>query len=439
MTHALTELMARQSHPWRTQLTAEMHVRQFPVFEAPARLSQLVTLSGDGNGGADHAQAAALCQAYGVAVPDNDRYFHVALGGVAGGDLHFVWERHTEFATWTFIKSQRTTEFFQNPVAADLPASWLENFPGRIIRATQIELLDRAAPEPSVDQLKRYFNAADLVACDVMNGAARIWSDFRLHADGFGRLLIHDHGLTGGDTARLVQRLQELGNYRKVALMGLKPAQTYTPTVTELEIQLTNIAGQIAAETGDEKKLLHDLSALAAELARIAAETRYRMSATTAYAQLVTDRLRDIGVGRLPGYQTLFDFTDRRLTPAVRTCQSFTARLENLSLRANQATSLLRTRLDMALTQQNIALLASMDRRAHMQLRLQQTVEGLSVAAISYYVVGLLGYLAKAGERLGVHAPHDLVMGLGAPVVVLAVWYVIRKVRLSVERTRQES
>ncbi len=60
----------------------------------------------------------------------------------------------------------------------------------------------------------------------------------------------------------------------------------------------------------------------------------------------------------------------------------------------------------MALEAQNQTLLASMDRRARLQLRLQQTVEGLSVAAICYYVVGLaLGCAARAGGRPGCTSP----------------------------------
>ena len=156
----------------------------------------------------------------------------------------------------------------------------------------------------------------------------------------------------------------------------------------------------------EDDKLLDELTYLSAELARLVAETRYRMSATRAYAQLSSDRLASLRIGAVRGHQTLVDFTERRLTPAVRTCDSFSARLEDLSQRAAWTSELLRTRIDIALAKQNRDLLTSMDQRTHLQLRLQQTVEGLSVVAISYYLVALVGYLLGAVPGLR----HDWAM-----------------------------
>ena len=70
-----------------------------------------------------------------------------------------------------------------------------------------------------------------------------------------------------------------------------------------------------------------------------------------------------------------------------------------------------------------------MDRRAKLQLRLQQTVEGLSVAAIVYYVAGLLGYMAKAGKAGGLAVEPDLWVGLAIPVVALVVMWSLRRAR----------
>jgi uncharacterized membrane-anchored protein len=117
------------------------------------------------------------------------------------------------------------------------------------------------------------------------------------------------------------------------------------------------------------------------------------------------------------GYQTLADFTERRLAPAVRTCDSFSARLEDLSQRAAWTSELLRTRIDIALTKQNRDLLQSMDERARVQLRLQQTVEGLSVVAISYYLVALVGYLLSAVPGV----EHEIAVAVTVPVVVAIV------------------
>ena len=419
--------MTLKTHPLRRTLTEEMHVRVFPAFSAPSRLCQILTLSGEGDAEADRAHAETLCSLHGVTPSVSSRYFTVRFDGYL-----FVWERHTEFASWTFIEENVSGEPFSKSVLNHLPRGWLDDLPGEVLRGTRIEVLSRDVAEPDAEMLKRLFSPADLVVCDVTDGEARVWADFRLHDDGYGRLLVQDRELVGGDAARLIQRLQELGNYRKMSLLGLPLAQGETPRVTELEQQLAHLSKDIADSGDREEELLEALSDLSAELSTISAETRYRMNATRAYANLVADRLGELKVSRIPGYQTLIDFTDRRLTPAVRTCRSFSNRLDDLSERASWASNLLRTRISTALERQNSELLTTMNQRARMQLRLQETVEGLSVAAISYYAVGLIGYLAKAAKAQGLPVDPTQVTGVSVPVIIVVLWLILRRLRMRI-------
>jgi len=424
MPHALTGFLTGKNHPLRIALIDEMHVRRFPSFAAPMRMTQLVMYTGEQPVGEARRHAEVLCGRY-EKLPPKGKYFSVQLGA-----LQLVWEHHTEFSTYSFIKSGAFDDPFASPVLLELPHDWVESLPGQVLRATQVALIEAAAPEPSDALLATYFSAADLMSCSVHNGEARIWSDFKLNEDGLGRLLIRDQSLTGGgDTARLVQRLQELGNYRNMALLGLPVAQSLTPTLSALENRLAALVHEIAERSEDDARLHEDLSILSADLARVTTETRYRMTATRAYAQLVADRLRGLDVGRIPGYQTLNDFTERRLTPAVRTCESFSQRLEDLAQRASWASSLMRTRIETTLERQSTALLESMNRRTHLQLRLQQTVEGLSVLAISYYAIGILGYIAKPLSGSFPRLDGALMLGVAAPIVVAMVWYFVRRLR----------
>ena len=273
-----------------------------------------------------------------------------------------------------------------------------------------------------------HFATDDLIISDVAQGRARIWSDFRLHANGFGRLLIRDNGLAGAEPSQLIQRLQELGNYRKMALLGLPEAQRATPVVTALEQRLTNITARVAEKDADADSVLAQLSALSAELAQIVAHTRYRMSATHAYAELCFDRIRRLDMATVRGFRSLDDFTERRLLPAMRTCDAFTRRLEDLSQRTAWTSAMLRTRVDTALARRNRDLLASMDRRTGLQLRLQHTVEGLSVVAISYYALGLWHHLEAALERQGAHLPGWINIAL-LPATLVTVWLGVRQIR----------
>jgi uncharacterized membrane-anchored protein len=97
---------------------------------------------------------------------------------------------------------------------------------------------------------------------------------------------------------------------------------------------------------------------------------------------------------------------------------------------------MLHTRVDIVRERQNQQLLASMDRRARLQLRLQETVEGLSIAAITYYLVGLVGYAARGLSAAGWPLDAELVMGVSIPIVAVIAALGIRYVRRTIVRSQ---
>jgi uncharacterized membrane-anchored protein len=427
--------LGQGDHPQRLALTEEMHVRRFPCFAAPAQVLQIVLYTAGQTPETVRRHAESLCSELRLPAPAAGKYFTAELPGAG-----FVWEQHSEFSTYTLFRPGAFSAPFAGTLLDVVPRAWLAALPGKILRATQIALLAASEAEPSADWLAQFFAAEELVCCDVLGGEARIWSNFRLHEDGLGRLLIRDQSLVGNaDPARLVQRLQELGNYRNMALLGLPLAQKLTPTLSTMEQQLADLSQDVSARAEPDEKLLHRLTSLCADLAGLQASSSYRMSATKAYAQLVADRLASLQVRRVRGFQTLDDFTDRRLTPAVRTCASFTQRLEDLSQRASWASSLMRTRIETILEHQTRDLLVSMNRRAQVQLRLQQAVEGLSVVAIGYYAVGMLGYIAKSLNHYIAAIDPTVIMGAAAPIVVLGTWWLMRRVHRSLGASDERS
>ena len=82
----------------------------------------------------------------------------------------------------------------------------------------------------------------------------------------------------------------------------------------------------------------------------------------------------------------------------------------------------------------NSAILASLNKRAELQLRLQHAVEGFSIVAISYYLLGVLGYGLKALGKLGVPVEAELATGLALPLVVGAVWFAVRRAQRALHR-----
>ncbi|MGB9340128.1 MAG: DUF3422 family protein, partial [Polyangiales bacterium] len=193
---------------------------------------------------------------------------------------------------------------------------------------------------------------------------------------------------------------------------------------------------QELAEEQDEPgqhALLGRLSDLAARVERHRSDTTYRFAATNAYYDLVRERLGELGEEKIPGLQPVRLFIERRLAPGIRTCNAIRDRLEGLSARIGHASDLLRTRIELAIQGQNRELLTSLNRRSEVQLRLQQAVEGISVVAITYYLMGLLGYIYEGLAYTGLALNKKIGFAIAVPLIMLVVWRVIHAVKRRVQ------
>jgi uncharacterized membrane-anchored protein len=348
---------------------------------------------------------------------------------VQGAILRF--ERHSEFCTysWEFDAAAGADDAPFRPAAREFgKLMQLLPQPGPLMVQVDLHMVRSARV---TDNLEAVFGVANLAASQVEDNTAILATDFRTDTDGYVRLLILDEGLTPARAGALVQRALEIETYRTFALLGLPEAQALSPSIRKIELQLPWLMQQMQATEGFEanRKLLSRLTELAAELEGGAAASLFRFGATRAYDELVRLRLDAIGEKAVPGQTTLSGFLSRRLAPAIRTCVSTEERQANLSRKLARAAQLLRTRVDIDLESQNQELLRAMNERAQVQLRLQQTVEGLSVAAVSYYVLGLLGYVFKAWKEKGGGPDPTLSAAIALPLVVIAVALAVRRVR----------
>ena len=281
-------------------------------------------------------------------------------------------------------------------------------------------------------------NSRTGASSQISDGAGQIHCSFDIDENGFSRGVLFHDGITPARMGRLVLRVIEMETYRMLALLGLPVAREYLSTLVQIEQSLTGLTrrltDQISGDGAEVQALLPELSQLAAQVEDISANTSYRLSATKAYHDIFLARLEGLRLTRLDGHQGLYGFLDRRMMPAMQTCFAFGERVQTLSQRIARAGSLLRTQTETTIQRQNRDLLSSMDRRAQAQLRLQQTVEGLSVIAGTYYGVGLVGILAK-GMHLS--APYDdegLIKAVAVPFVAVVIWFFIHRVSRSVHR-----
>ncbi len=415
-------------HALRAPLAEEIHARPPEAVQAPARASYVAVLIEPEQRGRELAHLQSLCDSLGVTPPEaGASHFRAAFEGPRGR-FRLKWERHGEFSGYTVIAAGVGERPFHTVAASLLPEGWLAALPGATIAAAHAKLL--AAPDESrlAGLLEQAFGGRTIAGAEVADGAARVYTDFQLH-EGCTRFVLIDRQLTERQAGRTLQRLFEIEAYRMLALLALPIARRQGPRIVQIEAALAQFTDDIARGQGDDESLLHELTRLAAEVESGLAASQFRFGACRAYEALVMRRIAELREQRLPGMPPIEEFMARRFRPAVATCATVSQRLHDLSERVAQASALLSTRVDIARERQNQALLASMDRRAKLQLRLQQTVEGLSVAAICYYVAGLVGYGAKALKAGGLPLNADLLVGLSIPVVALGVMMAVRRAR----------
>jgi len=424
-------------HPLRGRILAEVHARPFMAFEGAGRFLHFAFLTNQEAAARARTALEAFCLERAVPPPSPEARHHLVVLSPAV----LRWEQHGEFCTYTWEFSEKG-EAARSPgpdsafrPSADELSTIMRQLPqpGPLLVAVDLHFL----PSADDDTLYRHiFDPDMLTASEVSNGAAIIATDFHADAFGFVRMLILDKALTPIQAGALIQRLLEVETYRTLALLGLPDAQEISPALRRIETELPLLTKEMRLSEGmaANQHLLHRLTALAAELEASAAHTAYRFGATRAYHELMTVRLNNIGEKQLADLPTLASFLSRRLTPAIRTCIAVETRQDTLSRKLARAAQLLRTRVEIDLESQNSDLLRKMNDRVRMQLQLQQTVEGLSIAAITYYISSIL-HLFFEGLH---HGPQEWELNFDpAFATALAVPFILGFVTWLVLRIRR--
>jgi uncharacterized membrane-anchored protein len=429
------------SHPLREALHNEVHARPYERLKAPLALSHVALFAAPPGAAATHI--AELLRNRHLPLPAADaNHLSADLGGV-----HLRWEKHTEFHTCTFWKPlahapDSAPESFEPSAIGELPRDWLAGLPGQWLVGLHVLVLEapglKQAPLTVMPGLRRFVAAQlqddSLVGASVMDGDALVFTDFRLRADGFARLVLAHDGMNPRRLGRAVQRLLEIETYRMAALLGLPMAREVGASLAHAEEDLAQIAAQIrSAQRHEEPELLRKLTQLAGEVESLYARTHARFSASAAYFELVQRRIVELREQRIEALQTLGDFMDRRLAPAMQTCAWAARRQQALSERVSRISNLLRTRVEIEQQQSSQDLLDAMNRRQKAQMLLQTAVEGLSVAAVTYYGAGLVGYIAKGAKTAGANIVPDVAVAISIPLIAVAVWLGIRRLHRSAQ------
>jgi uncharacterized membrane-anchored protein len=359
----------------------------------------------------------------------DDNFLRLRLDGYT-----LKWERHTEFTRYSIVQPLPAHAHLgaqpqggEPDLSSDLvvSADWLRNIPGSTIVAIQMAMVqaDISNTQAVMTQAQSWFGGRTVLASQISSGQSWAVTELRICSDGFERLLvIAPPGNSEARAGRNSSRLLELETYRLMALRGLPVAKELGHMLGDCESALANITVLLDNKTASDQELLDKLISLAATVERATAAHGYRFSATRAYATLVEQRVAQLREKNIPGLQPIGVYLQQRLSPAIATVAATEQRMYALSERISRASALLRTRVDIETEVQNQQLLEKLTRGQELQLRLQSTVEGLSIAAISYYVISLLLYGGKALKGAGLPINPEIAAGALIPLVLLVVW-----------------
>lgn len=418
-------------HHLRQQVLDEIHARPFEPIRSPGVILKYVfwrTVEIDTT-----ATLHDWCETRNLKKPEDDERRHLWNDGSA----QLIFESHTEFVSLTWIGSSEHVPESDPFSVFGGPAPVM----GLLINAVRIDIRqfgEKGSKQQGIHPIDKEtgeldlhdFDPSSLCVSKSLNGKALVASDFRQDEFGLTRFLIIDMGMRAANCGALVRRLGEIETYRSVALLGLPEAQRAGPIVNGLERELSAIFTELNTKktTQENQNILNHLYRIAMDLEALMIDSQFRFAASRAYLGIVEQRLEAIGEEEHLDYVTFKTFLLRRTSPAIQTCNAIERRQSALAEKITRASDLLRTQLDLDLQAQNQVLLKALNERSEMQFRLQQTVEGLSVVAISYYAVSLLYYIFK-----GVPTPFglsiNLLVALSVPIVGALVWLAIRRIR----------
>jgi uncharacterized membrane-anchored protein len=409
------ESLFRRNHPLRDVLDKELQQRTFPAIQAPCRVCHFMLTVAPASRALEFKLMQELASQLGSQIADTAQDITLPLYG-----QFLRWERHGEFSSYTFIKQGAEQPWFDDPLDFLPSRDWFSEIPGQVFRIVQLTVISEVTSFIAPD-ITSLFNADNCISSQLAAGKARFWTDFQKHAEGAGRMLLVNQGLSAAALGRLAQQLFDLGNYRKLSLLGWPISKQSLLNLNQLEQDLALLTQRIEKERHNDEQLLNEITQLAAATERLIAENNSRLQATAAYYQLTIDRLKALEETAIADMLSLQDFTERRLTPAFRTSESVQLRQNSLSGRLGRSTELLRTRINLKLEQQNQQLLLSMEQKAKLQLKLQQMVEGFSLVAISYYAVQLGDKLLNALSYWLPELNIKLWQSISVPLIIISV------------------
>lgn len=410
-------------HETHAQLVAETHARPAQSITGPAEIIHMAVKASD----------EIADQFFHALDPDKQETGPRHRTGKLNG-IRVKLEKHTEFLSCTFFQ-----ELGNSQNKDDLLDIVKNNFP---VTETEVYVLLKLSLVKSLREMLKILPIDQRIYGGKMREGIDVRSTFIPDEQGMIRFGLYGKNLTGDELGRRIQRLIEMETYRTMSLLGLPIARRVGKDLSACEKELEKLTLKVRQEPDtnpqDDETLFHELSELSERSNILLTETRYRFAASRAYFTLFQQRLDSLEEVKIGDVQTMSGFLRSRINPAMATIDSTAKRQETLMSDLSRAIVLLRTRIELNLNKGNQALLQSMDKRHDQQLKISQTVEGLSIVAITYYAVGLVSHLLKALAKQPWMPFSDTVLtAISVPFILVIVWFMLKRVRKAWEDRQQ--
>lgn len=403
-------------HPLRKRLHNELHSRPSIYFDGPAHVYHFVLTD------ADDTWHALLLHVDPQACSRVDEISPHGFMSFETGTLK--WEKHTEFFTMTLVMPY-CGEYNRWPELPEALGSILAEYQTSIITAIQILVENESEWAGDVSK----YGMTDPAGSNIGGGDATAWSDFKLCKRDLTRVLLLNRRLNAYRLGRMVRRFLEIETYRMMASLTLPLAQSVSVQVTLYDKELARLSDRNSdMDSNNAQSLLADISVLSANIVRTTVHSRQRFSATEAYSRIVFERIGELRETHVGDCQRLGVFIERRFRPTVRYCAATDQRLCSLGQNVANLGDLLQARVQVEVEQQNCEILSSLNSRAQAQIKIQKAVEGLSIIAITYYVLSLVKILYEAMRNVGVYLPVKSATLAASPLIILIILFVTRRV-----------
>jgi len=413
----LRKLHERPQIPLTDWLRAPAHVQYKafrmadPPIQRPASRLEFQSLLGSLK---IPAETSSLRETFGYGVKEAE----------TGDRLIVIWQAHTEYYNYQVWHLPPV----QNGKLTFGPLTFPQyQFPETSLgtEVCRLEMLLTAEPLPSREQVRTLFPGPVLYGSRILDDQTSVVTSFTPDAQGWERYWV-TVGQPRGDSSHLkdiVDAIVRIETYYHLLLMQKPLFSTAIDQVYKFEQVHLKQREIISSHIGhaDSQTLQRWLNSLTQDLLktnRMAGKLHFELSASLPYDKIVHTTLASLVERPLDSFRPVSDYVLSGITGVAEGYQQLLKRIDTLRNGFEGIISIIRTRVDLIVEAQNLALLQSVDKTTKSQVILQHTVEGLSVIVIAYYLAGLAGYVFKGLSEMGWLTNANLASAIFVPVAI---------------------